>query len=382
MKKIFLFSQAYLALFLMLFFIACQSQQQPILSENNDSELSCDSQISAYVNSIFQDKKGDFWFGTHGHGVCRYDRDTFAYFSIQEGFGGVTVRGMVEDEKGNIWFATTGGITQYAPSTQPGAAAESFTNFTEKEGLIHNDVRSIAIDRQGIIWIGTLEGLSRFDPQAEHREGAKMFTTVDIPAARLDYSKRISSAKIVHCIMEDSKGKMWFGTNGGAYIFDPAAVPAKDGSLKPEEISLSHISEKDGLCSNAVRTMAEDKEGNIWFGTHSQGISKYDGKSFTNFTQDGAVEGNEVWSIYEDKTGNIWFSAVGYGVYRYEPAAGSESFTQFYEEEGLSSHALHCIYEDKEGQLWLGGWKGVFRFDGNSFSPVTKINIFSHESQG
>ena len=50
-----------------------------------------DAQISEFVRRIFQDKRGDLWFGTNGDGVIRYDGGFLEYFSIGEGFGGVCV---------------------------------------------------------------------------------------------------------------------------------------------------------------------------------------------------------------------------------------------------------------------------------------------------
>ena len=163
-----------------------------------------DEQLSPFVRRIFQDKSGNLWFGTNGDGVVRYDGSALEYFSINEGFGGVAVRGIVQDKEGNIWFGTERGITKYD--------GESFTNFTEKDGLVNNNVWSIVIDRKGIIWIGTLQGVSRFD--------GKMFTPFELPESEPDPTMGVTSAKIVRCIMEDSKGKMWFATNGGAYIYD------------------------------------------------------------------------------------------------------------------------------------------------------------------
>ena len=295
-------------------------------------------QISRFVRRIFQDKKSNLWLGTNGDGVVRFDGNSLDYFSINEGFGGVAVRGIVEDKSGNVWFGTEAGLTKYD--------GEAFTNFTEKDGLINNDVWSIYLDSKNIIWIGTLQGISRFD--------GERFTPFYIPETKPDYSRGVTSAKIIHSIMEDSKGKMWFGTNGGAYVYD--------GN------SLTNISEKDGLCSNAVNDILEDKHVNICFATHHNGISLYDGNSFTNFTEKGVIKGNEVWSLFEDKSGNIWFPAENYGVYRYD----GESFTNFNKKDGLATNAIQCIFEDKEGQIWLGGWMGLFRYDGKSVFAVTR----------
>ena len=113
----------------------------------------------------------------------------------------------------------------------------------------------------------------------------------------------------------------------------------------------------------------EDTQGSIWIGTMYGGVSRYDrtaGRAFTNFTQNGDVEGIEVASVYEDKAGNIWFPAENFGVYRFSPAAekaGKAPFTNFYTNEGLITNGILCFLEDNTGRFWLGGWGGLFRFD-------------------
>ena len=306
----------------------------------NQPAASSDEALSQFVRRIFQDKNGNLWFGTNGDGVIRYDGDALKYFSIDEGFGGVAVRGIVGDKAGNVWFGTEGGLTKYD--------GKSFTNFTEKDGLVNNDVWSLTIDSKGVIWIGTLQGVSRFN--------GKAFTFFDLPETESDPNRGVTSTRIVHSIMEDSKGRMWFGNNGGAYIHDGK--------------SLSSISTKDGLPDNSVNDVLEDKNGNIWFATHYKGVWRWDGTSFTQIATKQRDSGTEVWSLYEDKSGNIWFPVENFGVYRYD--ISTDELTNFHEKEGLASGAIQCAFEDKDGRLWLGGYMGLFRYDGKSVFQVTK----------
>src|SRR5687767_12034866 len=60
-----------------------------------------------------------------------------------------------------------------------------------------------------------------------------------------------------------------------------------------------------------------DNAGNLWFGTTGDGVYRYDGKSFTNYTTDNGLSSNAVWSILEDRTGNIWFGTDS-GLSRYD----------------------------------------------------------------
>ena len=72
------------------------------------------SRISNFINSIYQDAEGSYWFGTYGMGVIHYDGgDTLNFFSVDDGLGGKDIREIINDEEGNIWMATNGGLTKY-----------------------------------------------------------------------------------------------------------------------------------------------------------------------------------------------------------------------------------------------------------------------------
>lgn len=78
-------------------------------------------------------------------------------------------------------------------------------------------------------------------------------------------------------------------------------------------------------------------------------MSKFDGKTYTNFTKAGIIAGVEAYNFYEDSKGNIWFTAEGYGVYRYD----GNNFKQFTTDDGLTSNVTLSILEDKKGKFGL-----------------------------
>jgi len=82
----------------------------------------------------------------------------------------------------------------------------------------------------------------------------------------LDVDQGMSNSYVSE-ILEDKRGNLWFGTDGG-------------GISKYDGVSFTHYSQKEGLSGNVVSSMAEDRNGNIWIGT-SEGLNKFDGKSFT-----------------------------------------------------------------------------------------------------
>jgi len=118
----------------------------------------------------------------------------------------------------------------------------------------------------------------------------------------------------------------------------------------------------DGLAGNTVYDIYHDADGTIWFASQS-GVSHYNGKSFENLTQEGAPTG-EVTSIYRDTSGILWFGTGSNGIFRYD----GEVFVNFTTEDGLVDNRIMSIGEGPDGVLWFGTYEnGVTRYDGATF---------------
>lgn len=111
----------YIWLLVGIFINSCNSQptttnaSKPSLAPDFDTTL-----VSQYFRSIFQDSKGNLWFGSLGEGVVRYDEKTLTYFSNPDGFYNQTVYAINEDKNGNMWFGTDQGVYKYDPRQEVG----------------------------------------------------------------------------------------------------------------------------------------------------------------------------------------------------------------------------------------------------------------------
>ncbi len=289
--------------------------------------------VREFVRTMHQDKNGNYWFGTNGDGIIRYDgqilekitnADVSPYFRVLE---------IVEDKAGILWFGTSEGLIKYD--------GKKFTTFSKEEELQNEEIWGLTIDKNGLIWVGATGGVSHF-------EGEK-FIPFSLPASMVENPKHMLSEKLVFKIIEDKNGNMWFATDG-------------NGIFKYKNGEFIHLTAKNELTDNNVADILEDKQGNIWIGTFYGGVSKFDGKTYTNFTKDGIIAGLETYNFYEDSQGNIWFTAEGYGVYRYD----GSNFIQFTTEDGLTSNVTQSILEDNKGQVWFGSWQGLSIYDGKT----------------
>jgi len=159
----------------------------------------------------------------------------------------------------------------------------------------------------------------------------------------------------VNCLLQDNSGNIWFGTFGGG-------VTKYDGKY-----FTNYFTRNSGLFNDVVLSILQDKKGNIWFGTFGGGVSKYDGKYFTHYTEKEGLSNNSVWCILQDKRGNIWFG-TSEGITKYD----GKSTTQFTRKQGLSGNRVSSILQDTSGNFWFGTDNGVSKYDGKSFTNFTE----------
>jgi len=297
-----------------------------------------ENQIGNVVRSVFQDSKMNYWFGGEG-GAFRLEGDSLVHIDdIKSEQGrGITIKGITEDKNGKIWFGHTDGISV--------SDGESIKNYYESDGLLNNDVWCITTDRNNNVWVGTIDGVCVFD--------GKDFKKFEIPEGKINPNRGVTSKWIVHDIMEDSKGRIWFSTNGGVYI--------KDGEL------LTNISEKDGLKTSFVNKVIEDRDGSFWMAT-PVGLYHYDHEILTNVTDSIKIDGQGVGTVVQDFDGNIWFNSNLRNIFSFD----GENFNDYMITAGNENPAPFHMYKDRMHRLWFVGYGGAYRYENDTFVNITK----------
>ena len=327
------------ALFLVfVFHTSCGQNQTNAPQDNIKTEIkdTVTSQVpNSMVRNIKQDRNGNILIASY-KGVFRYDGKSFT--NITSTISSPSFWDVLEDRKGNLWFATRdSGVYYYNCKSHPVGRA-GFQHFTTREGLASNTVFHIYEDRAGNIWFGTLGGVSRYD-----RKSFRNFTT-----------KEGFSNNYVNTIIEDKTGKLWIGAS------EPCFYDGKTFTV---------LKNKDGKAFNNVRSIIEDKKGNIWFGG-SDGLWRYNGSTFTNFTQ------KFVGYVYEDSKGNIWTTGEvkpngGWALSRYDQKSlynKNPAVTEI-----MSTEIMLCgILEASDESIWFGSLNGVYRYDGKTITDFRR----------
>ncbi len=305
------------------------------------------------VYCALMDKAGNLWFGTTYDGVYRFDGKSFINFTTKDGLNDNCVNSILEDKDGNIWFGTNVGVCRYDGNTITNIPITS-NNFSGATGVMLQD-------KSGIMWFSTANGVYCYN--------GKSFT--HFLENDTVINKNRLHLKMVDCMLEDKNGNIWFGSG----------MMGGEGICRYDGKSITSFKPNDDVW---ICNMLEDKVGNIWFSGRSHGYFRYDGKTFTDFTEkigfSPIIDTLETLCltgkvgfgpILEDKIGNIWFTGKmsrfggDGGIWRYDDKSCSNYTTI----EGFGDYQVWCMVEDKEGNIWIGtNNTGLYRFDGKTFA--------------
>ena len=340
-----------LILFLGVLCVSCQTQESNAdkFKTNHLSSQEDEAQVAQYVVLVFQDSRRNLWFGTLEKGVAKYDGNELVYLTMKDGLPSNRITNIIEDSLGNLWFGTGAGLSKFD--------GKAFTNYTLKNDLNSNMISNLFVDSKGHFWVGTWGGVYIFN--------GTEFEKFPIPYPKIETPINEDTKNWITDIIEDHEGNIWFARDGyGAVNYDGKNV--------------THILKKDGLYSNNITKIEIDKQGHFWFGSRvaekdnvdpekrkgSGGVTKYDRKNYTYFSEIPGLNEADVYEIYRDHNNNIWISTVDFGVYRYN---GNE-FKSF-----DVPIAIMTIMEDDKGNMWLGGSGGLYRI--NVKGEVENIRI-------
>ncbi len=334
--------------------------------------------ISDAIAAILQDDSGYLWFCTSNSGIVRFDGKTWKTIDTKDGLSNNRIRTAIKDAKGNLWFGTASGISCFNPT----ADQDAWKIY--RDILPNHYVWSSYLDRDNNLWFGLNGAVACFDGQnwrfitiedglaqdrymaiCQDREGNLWFGSQRHGVYRYkDHTlKNITKGLpdvFVSIILQDQKGDLWFGTHDGICRYDGE--------------HFTTFTTEHGLSSNRIISVGQhllDNNGHIWFGTDN-GVSRYDGRNWYAITPENGFPLQEVRSIFQDREGQIWFGGAIVGAVCY-----SEALTTFSEKDGLVGDHPRVIFSDQNGTLWFGDHNnGVAQWDGETLTQYTKQNGF------
>ncbi|MEO0732002.1 MAG: two-component regulator propeller domain-containing protein, partial [Bacteroidota bacterium] len=345
------------------------------------------------VRDMFEDRRGNIWFGT-GQGLFRMEggatktpvpilQPDGSSFDIVECitelpdgnlcFGGAygayvetkrsgtyqqltaaQTNSLAIDSTGRgLWVGTRNGLQRYRLGPDTVSLLANYVNDpTDHHSLTNNTIQDLYTDARGGLWIGTFGGgLNYYDPNRKN-----------FGLLQAGKGKNSLTSNSVRSISQDEKGRIWLGTIGGG-------TNVTDGPLSLQTSpTIRHLSSP----SRVYVTLEVKTEDNhyVYLGTDTvSGLYRVD-----LLRADWPVEplpeiSDAVFAMHEDSRGFLWFGTYWGGLHRWIPDATQPSgyrtknFVSNAEVENLPINIVRSITEDQRGNIWVGTGAGLVRID-------------------
>ncbi len=320
--------------------------------------------------AALEDRAGRIWVASENRGITRLDGSQATVFNTSNGLPSEVGYALVEDGAGAVWIATGEGIARLE--------GERVQAFSVEAGLPEGAAFSLAVAPDGRLYVGTEKGLyagrsGRFERVAEvpavavaslqvDEQGSLWIGTVNRGLMRLgerglerfDTGDGLPNNRVAS-LFADREGSLWVGTNAGLMRFADTPFVTID----------SH----QGLADDYVRALLQTRSGDVLIGS-SRGMDFWRDEKITSTE---GLEGESVLSLAEDKAGNIWIGTYSTGLLRWQDGAIQERFTSG---DVLPSNQVRAVKEGRDGTLWVGTARGLMRRkDGVSVSLGEKDGL-------
>lgn len=297
-----------------------------------------------FILSFAEGTDHSLWIGTDGGGLSHWDRRTgyFQFFEHQPGVtGSLTsnfVTSILRDKQGQLWVGTYGGgINRWDAQNR---RFISYACFHPEKGNKYANIWQLLEDSKGRIWAATLDGGGLFLLNRQHDR----FEPVETG---------ITNAL---CIMEDANDTFWVGDYSELIRLD----------LARNRVTRYAI-------GNPVRCIRKDAAHRLWVATEGGGLLLFNTNTgdFKRYTEAEGLPSNVVLQLTDDRRGNLWLSTYN-GIAKFSPANGR--FQNFHESDGLQSNqfSYNAALQLQSGELVFGGIDGfnIFYPDSVSITPL------------
>ncbi len=287
------------------------------------------------IGSIYTDHRENVWVGLMGDGLAQLYEKAIHYFDFRSDFRITEVNATIQNVQHEIFFATDQGLIMGQYPELSDTLIFSLVRHPLLEGKALTDLE---FDLDSNLWIGTKDhGLLIADQHVQ--SVAKL--DVQVPS--------LEQLTTINDLQADKFGNMWVAARGLGVL---------ELNENREVATVHNLT--TGFYHNEIRTMSQDRDGNIWTGAHSAGLAiiKID-DSYDFLSKDKIFPSRDINSLAIDKYGNMWIATQGNGVFEYD----GESFVRFTSKDGLLSNFCDAVVEDVNDHIWVSHRKGLTRID-------------------
>ena len=298
---------------------------------------------SNVVSAMIEDQAHNLWIGTEAEGLNYYNRSTGKFTSFKHdpenpaSLSSNLVKDISIGKDGKVWIGTyEGGLDLYQPGSN--LFKHYRPDSTDSKALNSNRVVCLLRDHNGKLWIGTrAHGVFLYNEQENN------FSAFHPPMFANDL-------KFIRYLFEDAKKQIWIATNSGTYIFDPLSNKIR-----------KFVTINNSFKFDDINIVQEDSNGVIWLGSYDAGLIRYqpNRQAIRFYNMEQGLHSNVILGILEDDQHSLWISTDN-GLSKFD----GKVFKNYTIEDGLPGNVFNynSFLKDSRGEFFFGGYNGLISF--------------------
>jgi ligand-binding sensor domain-containing protein/signal transduction histidine kinase len=328
---------------------------------------------SNFVNGLMEDASGVLWIST-ADGLLSLRDGKFSVFTTEEGLPSNTVLGTYQQRDGRLIAVTNAGLAVAVGGQFRMISGTAALAIADANDLISEDahgmvwvagarqmvsivagsmsasqavpagdlgaIQAISANPNGSLWVGGRDGLAYFS-------GGKR--------TRVAAGSGLPSENIT-ALLPGSAGDMWIGTGAGLALFSKGAI--------------KQVGAHEGLGGARVQKLFLDRAGELWVAS-DRGLARIANGKVDIASQQTTVSG--VLSVFEDREGSMWFGTDTGGL----SVLREQAFSTITAQDGLSGDFVRAVFQDHGGAVWIGTNSGLDRLADGKITSLRSENGLS-----
>jgi signal transduction histidine kinase/ligand-binding sensor domain-containing protein len=312
-----------------------------------DGHLTHYSDAPGSITSISEDRNGKIWFTRAARDsnapLCEVVGEHSICHGAADGIPCKTLQQVVNGPDGSLWAVSQTTLMHRQRNSTRTWLPSGIQDVDQGHAAALDVLQNVLPTADGAVWVGAAQPSRGLGLLQLVKDKIEPWISPELDGRRLAVSR----------LLIDRQKALWIGTQN-------------DGVYRLYGQKVSHYGRADGLSSDTVQNLFEDREGTIWVLT-TQGIDAFRDLRVSSVTMREGLSAELAHAVLAARDGSVWIDT-----WHSIDVLRDGKITTLTRRNGLPGDEVMALLADHTGTIWAGIDDGVYEFENDQFKPIDR----------